>query len=116
MVNQNLLTQYAKHKNCPVENIEFDSFNDLLEYTNFLEQLQGEFKNRHIEPLPSHKCNLYIITTNEETMHLCEWIPAQPPTNTGWLGTARVIETKYQGIGFHAWRQNDQEFIYYKIV
>ena len=32
----------------------------------------------------------------------------------GYLGTAKVIEGRYTGIGFHAWEQNDSEFIFHK--
>ena len=33
----------------------------------------------------------------------------------GYLGTARVISGKHKDIGFHAWEQNDYEFVYYSL-
>lgn len=33
-----------------------------------------------------------------------------------YLGTAKAIEGMYTGVGFHAWNQNDSEFVYYKII
>jgi len=34
----------------------------------------------------------------------------------GYLGTVKVIEGRYVGIGFHAWEQNNSEFIWYAVV
>jgi hypothetical protein len=34
----------------------------------------------------------------------------------GYLGTAKVIKGRYVGIGFHAWEQNNSEFIWYAVV
>ena len=32
------------------------------------------------------------------------------------IGNWEVISERYTGIGFHAWEQNDSEFIFYKIL
>lgn len=52
---------------------------------------------------------------------LCEWLPfnCEPILgddnikSNGYLGTAKVIDDTFNGIGFHAWENNDSEFIYY---
>lgn len=87
-------------------------------------QKQG-YLNRHTDGLPKEKCLIKIITNDIEGEHifLCEWIPfnesdyiGKVKPNEGFLGTATVIDGKFTGIGFHAWDQNDSEFIWYQIV
>lgn len=68
--------------------------------------------NRHLDGLPKETINIIILNDNIEL--LCEWIPFIK--NNGYLGTAKVIEGKYKGIGFHAWEQNDSEFTHYKLA
>jgi hypothetical protein len=78
------------------------------------------YKNRHTEPLPNTKEIIKIITNDISGEHIdiCEWHPHiknENETNKpgkGYLGTART----FTGIGFHAWQQNDSEFVYYKIL
>lgn len=88
------------------------------------EQRYG-FLNRYLTKLPDHKCNIKVIVKdyNCEYIHLCEWKPFDKSQYTGsklpskgYLGTATVIEGKYIGIGFHAWEQNNSEFVYYQLV
>lgn len=82
------------------------------------------FKNRHIDGLPEDICEMKIIDKDSygENIILCEWTPLSkrnPDHGTpyeGYLGTVKVIERKHNGIGFHAWEQNDSEFIYYALV
>lgn len=83
------------------------------------------FLDRHINNLPQKKCVIKIIhqDINGEQVYLCEWRPfdksqyqANNMPSEGYLGTAKVIEGKYTGIGFHAWKQNNSEFVLYSIV
>lgn len=89
-----------------------------------LEQKDG-FINRHINGLPNKKCIIKIITNdiNGEQEHMCNWIPfdktkytQQNIPNNGYLGTAIVIEGIFSGIGFQAWKQNNNEFLWYKKI
>jgi hypothetical protein len=82
------------------------------------------FKNRHTHGLPKKKCLMTILVHEMEKEHfyICEWTPLNkkdylPDTmpSEGYLGTARVVAGKYKGIGFHAWMQNDYEFIWYSL-
>jgi hypothetical protein len=86
---------------------------------------QRRFINRHTHGLPKEKCTIEIITgyTNNEAIYLCEWLPFDKSENTetsmpaeGYLGTAKVIGGNYDGIGFHAWEQNNSEFVWYVLV
>jgi len=89
-----------------------------------LEKRNG-FKNRHIDGLPTEKVNMKVVTNDVDGEHimLCEWKPFNKqeynsenmPAN-GYLGTVKVIEGQFNGIGFHAWEQNNSEFIYYSVV
>ena len=89
---------------------------------------RGGFINRKNTPLPEEKCIMEIIHYNApigEEVLLCEWEPyiGEHATgrnvgrlpSTGYLGTASTIDQKIN-IGFHAWQQNDSEFIYYKLI
>jgi len=85
------------------------------------------YVNRHATPLPTQKTKMFIITTDIDGEHedLCEWQPyvqtdsdslwAELP-GKGYLGTARTLRDNLPNIGFHAWEQNDSEFVLYKIV
>ncbi len=96
-----------------------------------------EWCDRRIVPLPDHECNITILTNEGEFMGM--WKPSKledwfPNTSwscpTGYLGTVWVKITDslflaywkknpYRDeaqIGFHAWKQNNSEFQYYKIV
>lgn len=74
------------------------------------------FLNKHDNPLPDKQCIIEIIVNDEN--YLCDWEPKDENTiaDKGYIGTAKVISGKYKGIGFHAWEQNDYEFINYKII
>jgi len=78
--------------------------------------------NRKETPLPKESCVIWAKFENGH-IHLCRWFPFDvnnyyPDTmpGEGYLGTARVIDGRFTGIGFHAWTQNNSEFIEYKIV
>lgn len=89
-----------------------------------LEERTG-FINRHIHRLPKEIVTMRIVTNDISGEHidLCEWFPfnnkskyLENISEKGFLGTARIIEGKSKGIGFHAYKQNDSEFVYYQIV
>lgn len=89
-----------------------------------LEQREG-FKNRHTDGLPEKSFPMRVVTRDfgGEYIFLCEWKPFDSNNYSednmpadGYLGTASIIEGKYQGIGFHAWEQNNSEFVYYALV
>jgi hypothetical protein len=89
-----------------------------------LEPRKG-FMNRHVSGLPYQEATITIAATDVdgEHMYTCKWFPFDKGSYTkdnmptdGYLGTARVIVGPYTGIGFHAWRQSDNEFTYYKII
>ena len=88
------------------------------------QQREG-FINRHINGLPDYKCTMRVVTNDVDGEHiyLCEWKPFDKSQYTqinmpvkGYLGTASVIEGSYKGIGFHAWEQNNNEFIWYAVI
>lgn len=81
------------------------------------------FINRHLNPLPLHKCRIIILTEDLSCEHqfLCSYTPLDKSkyneTNMpaqGYLGTAKVIAGKHIGIEFHVWENNNSEFVYYK--
>lgn len=83
------------------------------------------FINRHIDGLPKKIVTIKVVTEDYDGEHIdtCEWKPFDPKNyvgiqmpGEGYLGTATVIEGQYPGIGFHAWEQNNSEFVYYAIV
>ena len=86
------------------------------------------YLNRHNEPLPNERVVINIAYEDSDGEHkfLCEWKPYDPTEYVdvppefrpikGYLGTAEVISGKHKGIGFHAWDQNDSEFIYYQLT
>lgn len=93
-----------------------------------LTELEG-FRNRHLDPLPSKICLIKIIkrdierTGSEQNFYYCEWFPYNPENYLknkqpaeGYLGTAKIVTQHLNGIGFHAWEQNDSEFVYYQII
>lgn len=80
--------------------------------------------NRHTDGLPDMTCvmQILILTDMRKDIYLCEWTPYKDIPSSdfisdipgvGYLGTARVISGKHKDIGFHAWEQNDYEFVYY---
>lgn len=79
-------------------------------------------ENRHNKPLPSVKALIRI--KHREGVFLCRWEPYNPDdyenTNQpaeGFLGTAIVLHgEEHAGIGFHAWEQNDAEFVEYTFI
>mgnify|MGYP003404216569 FL=1 len=88
-----------------------------------LKQKKG-FINRHTNRLPEHKCTIRIVTKDIDGEHIfsCEWSPfnkseysKENMPSKGYLGSARVIEGEFKGIGFNAWEQNNSEFVYYSI-
>ena len=83
------------------------------------------YKNRHLTPMPDFACNIMIIKecTEGSRQVLCMWkpykkerYPRDDQPREGYLGTAKPIGTDNKGYGFNAWKQNDSEFIYYKII
>jgi hypothetical protein len=89
-----------------------------------LEKRNG-FKNRHTDGLPTEKVNMKVITNQADVEHimLCKWKPFNKNEYTsknmpsdGYLGTVKVIEENFNGIGYHAWEQNNSEFVYYSVV
>jgi hypothetical protein len=83
------------------------------------------FVNRHKHPLPKKKCLMEILVNNweeGERAFLCYWKPFNKSdyskTNMpseGYLGSAKVIHGHYYGFEFHAWEQNDSEFVWYSV-
>lgn len=101
--------------------------NCIFEELNIMKNLEKRigFKNRHTDGLPAEKTTMKVLIDDVHGNNaiLCEWIPfnkekysewAMP--SSGYLGTAKVIEEQYKGIGFHAWEQLDSEFVYYSVV
>lgn len=89
-----------------------------------LEQREG-FVNRHIYGLPEKITTMKVVTKDidGEHIYLCEWDPFDKSQYSkdnmpadGYLGTAKVIEGRYSGIGFNAWEQNNSEFIWYVVI
>ncbi|MGK0174063.1 MAG: hypothetical protein ACI9AT_000426 [Ulvibacter sp.] len=81
--------------------------------------------NRHNDGLPQSVVNMKIINIDYtgETIFLCEWTPFNADDyprykmpSEGFLGSAKVISGDQKGSGFNVWKQNDSEFIYYKVV
>jgi hypothetical protein len=89
-----------------------------------LEQREG-YINRHTDGLPKEKCAIKIVKNDIDREHvfICAWEPFIKPhysnelmPDEGYLGTASVIYDRYKGLGFHAWKQNDSEFIWYTVI
>jgi hypothetical protein len=89
-----------------------------------LEQREG-FVNRNTNGLPDKITTMRVVTkdVDGEHIYLCEWKPFDKSQYSkenmpadGYLGTVNVIEGRYTGIGFHAWEQNNSEFVWYAIV
>lgn len=89
------------------------------------EKYERGYVSRFSKPLPEDPCTIAILKDEleGEQEYICEWKSAhakrfdsdvQP--SEGYLGTAKVIEGPYKGIGFHAWEQNVYEFEYYQII
>lgn len=79
--------------------------------------------SRKATPMPDYVCPIYVLKKSENKWeeYLCEWVPTQAlkapeEASEGYLGTASVISGQFKGIGFHAWEQNNSEFIYYRLV
>lgn len=82
------------------------------------------FLNRHTDGLPSRPCLIEILVNDSAGEHLeiCSWTPfdennyigRQLPAE-GYLGTAKGVADTNRNIGWHAWQQNNSEFIYYKL-
>ena len=89
--------------------------------TKNLQKKEG-FKNRHLCKIPDEKVTMKVVVNDAEGEHimLCEWNPFNEENShrpyDGYLGTAKVIAGSFKGIGFHAWKQNNSEFIYYSLV
>lgn len=89
-----------------------------------LEQREG-FVNRNTNGLPDKTTTIRVVIkdVDGEHIYLCEWKPFDKiqyskenmPTD-GFLGSAKVIEGRYTGIGFNAWEQNNSEFVWYAVV
>lgn len=88
------------------------------------------FLNRHTDGMPRRQSNIEIATThiNEETLVKCRWFPYKPPIEgeeaektednhgEGYMGVAKTTDANRPVIGYNAWKQNDAEFVYYKIL
>ena len=83
---------------------------------------KADYLDRRKSGLPIDKCRIEIIVTSKvagDEVFNCMWIPYDEKLNRpqpGYLGTAKITRGKFQGIGFHAWEQNESEFVYYKIL
>lgn len=83
-----------------------------------------DYLNRQETPLPQQDCIITILYNSFDGHQEidCVWCPydeqAVPAHVTkpsdDYLGTAYTIVNPT--IGFHAWRCNDSEFLYYKII
>jgi hypothetical protein len=82
------------------------------------------FVNRHKHPLPKEKCfmDIMIVISGGYKILLCEWEPFDKSNYTktnmpadGYLGSAKIAELECYGHKFHAWKQNDSEFVWYNI-
>lgn len=80
------------------------------------------FLNRNTDGLPDKVCLIKIVAYSvfSESIYQCTWIPFDKSKYTeanmpdeGYLGTATVVHGRSTGMGFHAWEQNDSEFIWY---
>lgn len=93
-----------------------------------LEVREG-YLNRHIDGLPGVMCNMEVIVrdVDGEHVHVCRWEPYDRSKELvttisynkpaeGYLGCVRVIEGRFEGIGFNVWAQNNSEFVYYKVL
>ena len=89
-----------------------------------LEQREG-FVNRHTNGLPYKTTIMRVVTkdVDGEHIYLCKWKPFDKSQYSkekvpvdGYLGTVEVIEGRFSGIGFHAWEQNNSEFVWYAVV
>lgn len=76
-------------------------------------------KNRKEEPLPNKECLISILVEGEWIE--CRWKPYKKENysdellpSEGYLGTAYTLMSPV--IGFHAWEQNDSEFLNYKLI
>jgi len=81
------------------------------------------YVNRHKAGLPVEEKIIVVLHKegNIEEQRICLWKPFDPrlytPEDTpaeGYLGTAKVMDDSHKGIGFHAWSQNDSEFVFYR--
>jgi len=70
--------------------------------------------NRHTHGMPEGKCIIQIIhnDTNGENIYKCRWFSGNGLD--GYLGTA--IKGRGNNIGWHAIKDNDSEFVYYKLI
>ena len=83
------------------------------------------FVNKHTNKLPDKITTMRVVTKDVygEHIYLCEWKPFDKSQYSkenmpadGYLGTVKVIKGRYTGIGFHAWEQNNSEFVWFAIV
>lgn len=92
--------------------------------TKNLQPKEG-YKNRHIDGVPDKETVIEVITKDIKGTHrdVCLWKPfnkddyaLKDMPSAGYLGTAKVTIGRWEGIDFHAWQQNNSEFIYYKEI
>jgi len=88
------------------------------------------WRNKHIDPMPAEDCNMMIQYREagaEEGELVGRWIPNQFINSTlpGLSSDNRNLLGKficvthyypYHSFALHAWRGNDHEFTYYKIL
>jgi hypothetical protein len=87
------------------------------------------WRNRHLDPLPKEGCRMQILYKDFDGIYhpKGEWEPVETrketiPPAEGFLGTfvheVKNPIRKSPGviIGYHAWSQNDSEFVYYRIL
>ena len=75
--------------------------------------------NRRQDGMPQHECEIYVYVDKRKVK--CKWKPFDQSKYSeddmpqeGYLGTAFRIDSPY--FGYHAWLQNNSEFIYYQMV
>ena len=88
--------------------------------------MEDKFVNRKTEPLPTEECNIKAMVydeSGEAIIHICVWKPfisEDYPSNRmpslGYLGTAKVLEGEFEGLGFHCWCHMDSDFLYYSLI
>lgn len=87
---------------------------------------KDNFVSRFHVPLPNEVCKIRVMIYDykgDASIRICEWKPFNPEAypedkmpSEGYLGTAKEIEGDFIGIGHHAWRQNNSEFVYYCLI
>jgi hypothetical protein len=87
-----------------------------------LEVKEG-YKNRHLDGLPDTEVFMKIIHSGQDGVILCKWFPGKKriTDRSKVMGTAPYFTTlgtarSFDGIGYHAWEDNNDEFTYYSVI